>query len=315
MHWPRHLSFPSASSWPPPAAATWGRPVRPRRRQQTGRGVREPRRRGRRQRRHRFGQRAPACGPGGSAGGTCDADRRYDRRGAPRLAGGGRAARLSDDPVRLARDRWSGRGRRAPPRPTAAAGRGVGSRASPPTAAPVGPGWNRRAVPASPNAPRPAPGACVDHRLGARAYGRGGPDDRRARQQRDQAGGRAGCHGGAPRCRRARPSRATRRSPAAGPTGSWESISRRMAASSGRSREPSPTRAKHGSGACTESHVTFDWAEFDCEAVRLRFRGGDAGGRRPNPAAHGRPARDRARPATSRPTPSPWRPPRWTAPS
>ena len=26
-----------------------------------------------------------------------------------------------------------------------------------------------------------------------------------------------------------------------------------------------------GSGACTESHTTFDWAEFDCEAVRLRF--------------------------------------------
>ena len=26
-----------------------------------------------------------------------------------------------------------------------------------------------------------------------------------------------------------------------------------------------------GSGSCTESHVTFDWAEFDCEAVRLRF--------------------------------------------
>lgn len=27
-----------------------------------------------------------------------------------------------------------------------------------------------------------------------------------------------------------------------------------------------------GSGACTQSHVTFDWAEFDCEAVRLRFQ-------------------------------------------
>lgn len=26
-----------------------------------------------------------------------------------------------------------------------------------------------------------------------------------------------------------------------------------------------------GSGSCTESHVTFDWAEFDCQAVRLRF--------------------------------------------
>ena len=26
-----------------------------------------------------------------------------------------------------------------------------------------------------------------------------------------------------------------------------------------------------GSGACTEPHTTFDWAEFDCEAVRLRF--------------------------------------------
>jgi hypothetical protein len=26
-----------------------------------------------------------------------------------------------------------------------------------------------------------------------------------------------------------------------------------------------------GSGACTESHTTFDWAEFDCEAARLRF--------------------------------------------
>ena len=26
-----------------------------------------------------------------------------------------------------------------------------------------------------------------------------------------------------------------------------------------------------GSGSCTESHVTFDWAEFDCEAARLRF--------------------------------------------
>jgi hypothetical protein len=26
-----------------------------------------------------------------------------------------------------------------------------------------------------------------------------------------------------------------------------------------------------GSGACTESHTTFDWAEFDCETARLRF--------------------------------------------
>jgi hypothetical protein len=27
-----------------------------------------------------------------------------------------------------------------------------------------------------------------------------------------------------------------------------------------------------GSGACTEPHTTFDWAEFDCEAARLRFQ-------------------------------------------
>jgi hypothetical protein len=27
-----------------------------------------------------------------------------------------------------------------------------------------------------------------------------------------------------------------------------------------------------GSGACTESHVTFDYAEFECEAARLRFQ-------------------------------------------
>jgi hypothetical protein len=26
-----------------------------------------------------------------------------------------------------------------------------------------------------------------------------------------------------------------------------------------------------GTGSCTESHTTFDWAEFDCEAARLRF--------------------------------------------
>jgi hypothetical protein len=26
-----------------------------------------------------------------------------------------------------------------------------------------------------------------------------------------------------------------------------------------------------GSGSCTESHVTFDWAEFDCDGARLRF--------------------------------------------
>jgi len=27
-----------------------------------------------------------------------------------------------------------------------------------------------------------------------------------------------------------------------------------------------------GTGACTQSHVSFDWVEFDCEAVRLRFQ-------------------------------------------
>ena len=38
-----------------------------------------------------------------------------------------------------------------------------------------------------------------------------------------------------------------------------------------------------GSSACTESHTTFDWAEFDCEGARLRFEvtmrveGGDFG--------------------------------------
>ena len=67
-----------------------------------------------------------------------------------------------------------------------------------------------------------------------------------------------------------------------------------------------------GSGACTQSHVSFDWVEFDCEAVRLRFEAEMRveGGR--IRAAHG-PAR--RTPATSRPTPSRWRPPRWTAPS
>jgi hypothetical protein len=36
--------------------------------------------------------------------------------------------------------------------------------------------------------------------------------------------------------------------------------------------EGSQTNSREGgTGACTESHTRFDWAEFDCEAVRLRF--------------------------------------------